>query len=65
MGFWSRVFSHDRHLVDTIKMNFAAKSSAQLQEILQSDDQERWSNFCSRVAGALGEPHSAEDAIIP
>jgi hypothetical protein len=74
MGFWSRVFSHDRHLVDTIKMNFAAKSSAQLQEILQSDDQERWSKeavaaarevFNDRLAGRAKEPLVPEEERPP
>jgi hypothetical protein len=35
--------SHDRYLVDTIKKNFAAYSSAQLQDIAQSTDAEGWS----------------------
>src|SRR5262249_58945392 len=35
--------NHDRELIDTIKENFARKSSAQLIEILNSNDHDRWS----------------------
>jgi hypothetical protein len=35
--------SHDRDLIDTIKANFARKSSAQLEEIVRANDPERWS----------------------
>jgi hypothetical protein len=74
MGFWRRVFSHDRHLTDTIKMNFAAKSSAQLQEILRSDDQERRSREAvaaarevlnERLAGHAKEPLVPEEERLP
>ena len=61
--------SHDRHLVDTIRAHFARKSSAQLQEIAQANNQERWSPEAmlaaqevlqERMAGRAQEPLVAE-----
>jgi hypothetical protein len=45
--------SHNRDLVDTIKQNFARKSSAQLQEIVQSNNPERWSPEAVAAAGEV------------
>jgi hypothetical protein len=66
--------SLDRDLVDTIKASFARKSSAQLQEIVQANDPERWSPEAAAAAGevlrerALGraeEPEVAEEEPEP
>jgi hypothetical protein len=66
--------SHDRDLVDTIKTHFARKSSAQLQEIVQAHDQERWSPEAmtaaaevlqDRVAGRAEEPQEPEEDPPP
>lgn len=35
--------SNDRRMIETIKQNLAEKHSTELQEIVQSDDGERWS----------------------
>ncbi len=43
----------DSHLVTAIKKNFARKSSAQLQEIVQSDDCDRWSPEAVAAAGEV------------
>ena len=45
--------THDRHLLDTIKSSFARKSSAQLHEIVQADNQERWSPEAIAAAGEV------------
>jgi hypothetical protein len=66
--------SHDRHLVDTIRAHFARKSSAQLQEIAQANNQERWSPEAmlaaqevlqERMAGRAQEPLVAEEEPPP
>ena len=66
--------SQDRDLIDNIKMNFARKSSAQLQEILRADNPERWSAeamaaanelFKDRLAGLAEEPQVAEEEPAP
>jgi hypothetical protein len=66
--------SHDRHLVDTIKARFARKSSAQLQEIVESSNPERWSPEAvaaagevlqDRLAGRAQEPLVAEEEPPP
>src|SRR4051794_26730648 len=66
--------SHDRQLIDTIKMNFARKSSAQLQDIVQAEDPERWSPEAvaaagevlqERLAGRAQEPLVAEEDSPP
>jgi hypothetical protein len=66
--------SHNRDLIDTIKLNFARKSSAQLQEIVRSDDPERWSPEAvaaagevlqDRAAGRAQEPAVAEEEPSP
>ena len=46
--------SHNRDLIDTIKLNFARKSSAQLQEIVRSNDPMRWSPEAVAAAGEIG-----------
>jgi hypothetical protein len=66
--------SQDRDLIDNIKMNFARKSSAQLQEIMGADNPERWSAeaiaaagevFQDRLAGRAQEPPVAEEEPAP
>jgi hypothetical protein len=66
--------SLDRDLVDSIKASFARKSLAQLQEIVQSGDPERWSPEAVTAAGevlrerTLGraeEPEVAEEEPEP
>lgn len=61
--------SLDRHLVDTIKTHFTRKSSAQLQDIVQTNNSERWSPEAvvaagevlqDRMAGCAQEPEVAE-----
>src|SRR5947199_331590 len=63
--------SHDRLLIDTIKARFARKSSAQLREIVQANDQARWSPEAmvaadevlqDRTAGRAEEPPGTEAA---
>lgn len=64
----------ERDLIDTIKMHFARKSSAQLQEIVQADNQERWSLEAQAAAnevlqdrriGRAQEPQVAEEERQP
>jgi hypothetical protein len=66
--------NHDRQLIDTIKTKFARKSSAQLQEIVHADNQERWSPEAiaaaaevlqDRMAGHGQEPEVAEEEPAP
>jgi hypothetical protein len=66
--------SLDRHLIDTIKEHFGRKSSAQLQEIAQSNDHERWSPEAvaaaqqvlrDRLAGRVQEPQVPEEEPLP
>jgi len=66
--------SHNRDLIDTIKLNFARKSSAQLQEIVQAEDPARWSPEAvaaageilqDRAAGLAQEPEVAEEEPPP
>jgi hypothetical protein len=45
--------SEDREFVDRIKKHFARKSSAQLQEIVQTGDRERWSVEAIAAAGEV------------
>ncbi len=61
-------------LVDIIKSHFAGKSSAQLQEIVQSNDAERWSPeamaaatelLLERLAGRAVEPLQPEPEQVP
>ncbi|MFL5241972.1 MAG: hypothetical protein ACJ8FY_07675 [Gemmataceae bacterium] len=62
--------SHDPDLLDTIKRRFARKSSAQLQEIVQAGNHERWSPEAieaagevlrDRMSGLTQEPEVAEE----
>jgi len=66
--------SHDRHLIDTVKTQFARKSSAQLQEIVQAKNQDRWSPEAiaaagevlqDRMAGRAQEPQMVEEESPP
>jgi hypothetical protein len=66
--------SHDRRLIDTIKTKFARKSSAQLQEIVQAVNHERWSPDAiaaagellrDRIAGRAQEPLMPEEEELP
>lgn len=66
--------TQDRHLIDTIKAYFARKSSVQLEEILQANDQERWSPEArvaagevlqDRLAGRAQEPLVPEEDLPP
>ena len=61
--------SHERDLVETIKRNFARRSTTQLQEIAGENDRERWSAEATvaagevlrdRRAGIAEEPQSPE-----
>jgi hypothetical protein len=62
--------SHDSDLIDTIKLHFARKSSAQLREIAKATDHERWSEEAivaanelldERRAGQVEEPATPEE----
>jgi hypothetical protein len=64
----------DRHLIDVIKTHFERKSSAQLREIVQANDPERWSPEAvaaaaevlqDRRAGRGQEPEVAEEERPP
>src|SRR5262249_32757016 len=64
----------DPNLIDAIKTHFARKSSAQLQEIVQANDPERWSPeavaaagevLLDRMAGRASEPEVAEEERPP
>ena len=66
--------SQDRELIDTIKPNFARKSSAQLQEIVQAPHKDRWSPEAvaaaaevlqDRLAGRAEEPQVPEEEEEP
>src|SRR5687768_11853006 len=66
--------SHDRNLVDSIKRNFARKSSAQLREIVLVNNLERWSPEAvaaaaevlqERVTGIAQEPEKDEGEDSP
>jgi len=66
--------SQDRQLFDAIKRHFARKSSAQLQEIVQGTNPERWSPEAiaaadeilqDRRAGRAEEPQLAEEEQPP
>jgi hypothetical protein len=66
--------THDPVLVEKIKAHFARKSSAQLREIAQSTDRERWSAeavaaahdaLADRAAGRTPEPAEPEDDPPP
>jgi hypothetical protein len=66
--------SLDRQLIDTIKMHFDRKSSAQLQEIVEATNQDRWSAeaiaaadevLLDRMAGLTEEPEVAEEEQPP
>jgi hypothetical protein len=66
--------SHDRRLIDTIKQHFARKTSAQLQEVVQANDPERWSAeamaaaqevLLDRAAGRSEEPLVGEEDPPP
>src|SRR5438445_11926034 len=60
--------SHDRQLIDTIKTHFARKSSAQLQEIVQADNHERWSPEAIEAAGEVLQDRRAgraQEALVP
>jgi hypothetical protein len=66
--------SQDRELIDTIKANFARKSSAQLREIVEDDNPERWSPeavaaadevLVDRMAGRAEEPLVPEEEPPP
>jgi len=58
----------DRQLLDTIKSKFARKSSAQLQEIVRADNQERWSPEAIVAAGEVLQDRltgRAQDPGVP
>jgi hypothetical protein len=66
--------SYDRDLIDTIKTHFARKSSAQLQEIVQTNNRARWSPEAiaaadevlqERRAGRAQEPRMTEEEPSP
>src|SRR5947209_8633630 len=57
--------SHDRQLMDAIKTHFARKSSAQLQEIVQANNLERWSPEAVAAAGEVLSDRSAGHAQEP
>jgi len=66
--------SLDRQLIHTIKMHFDRKSSAQLQEIVEATNQDRWSAeaiaaadevLLDRMAGLTEEPDVAEEEQPP
>jgi hypothetical protein len=57
--------SHDPHLIDTIKVHFARKSSAQLERILQAKHQERWSPEAIAAAGEVLQDRRAGHAQEP
>jgi hypothetical protein len=66
--------SRDGDLIDTIKANFARKSSAQLQEIVTTTDRERWSQEAIEAAkevlderrvGRAEEPETATEKEEP
>jgi hypothetical protein len=57
--------SLDRRLVDAIKARFAGKSSAQLQEITQARDGDRWSPEAIAAAGEVLEDRRAGRATEP
>ena len=65
---------HDRDLIDTIKSHFSRKSSAQLEQIAQANDPERWSPeavaaagevLLDRMAGRAEEPEVPEEDLPP
>jgi hypothetical protein len=55
----------DRQLVETIKKHFAGKLSAQLQEIVRTNDQQRWSPEAIAAAGEVLQDRSAGRAREP
>jgi hypothetical protein len=57
--------NHDPQLIDTIKWHFARKSSAQLQEIVQAENQDRWSAEAIAAAGELLQDRMAGRAQEP
>jgi hypothetical protein len=66
--------SQDRQLIETIKAEFARKSSARLREIVRANDLERWSTEAltaadeileERVAGRAQEPDLPDDNEAP
>jgi hypothetical protein len=57
--------SLDHQLIETIKANFARKSSAQLQDIVQSNNPERWSPEAVAAAGEILQDRSAGRALEP
>ena len=66
--------SQDDGLFDAIKANFVRKSSAQLQEIVASQNRDRWSPEAiaaagellrRRLAGCAQEPQVAEEEVPP
>jgi hypothetical protein len=57
--------SLDRELVESIKVRFARRSSADLQEIVQSDDRERWSPEAVAAAGEVLDDRRAGRAEEP
>jgi hypothetical protein len=57
--------SHDRRLIDSIKAHFARKSLAQLQEIVQAKNQNRWSAEAIAAAGEVLQERMAGSAPEP
>jgi hypothetical protein len=57
--------SLDRQLVETIKRHFAGKLSAQLQEVVRTNDLQRWSPEAIAAAGEVLEDRSAGRAQEP
>jgi hypothetical protein len=57
--------SQDRQLIDSIKEHFTRKTSAQLQEIVQSADRSRWSPEAVAAAGEVLRDREAGRAVEP
>ncbi len=64
----------DRQLIDAIKTQFARKSSAQLESIIQASNDNRWAAEAAaaagevledRVSGRATEPAEAEEELAP
>src|SRR5947209_5612419 len=74
MSGWRRGMGVDRQLIGSIKKHFANKSSAQLDEIVKSEDRSRWSEeafeaarelLAERAAGRAAQPAVAQPEPDP